>query len=141
MKALAQGYQRMTGMEDFAFYFVQLAYWGQQQAGPEPVLVSGGWDADTRIQQARQRSNPRKETAKPERSTTNHDPNAYKLSETEYVRAADRRSGRGPSASAKTTSKAGTTGRTRSSGCRAAKSPPKTSSLPREPSLVTLSPT
>ncbi|MCF7730620.1 MAG: hypothetical protein K9N23_02990 [Akkermansiaceae bacterium] len=53
MKALAQGYQRMLGMDDFAFYFVQLAYWGQQQTSPEPVLFSGGWDADTRIQQAR----------------------------------------------------------------------------------------
>jgi len=53
MKALAQGYQRMLGVDDFAFYFVQLAYWGQQQTSPEPVLVSGGWDADTRIQQAR----------------------------------------------------------------------------------------
>lgn len=59
MKALAQGYQRMTGMEDFAFYFVQLAYWGQQQTSPEPVLVSGGWDADTRIQQARAMAIPR----------------------------------------------------------------------------------
>lgn len=53
MRALAQGYQRMLGMDDFAFYFVQLAYWGQQQTSPEPVLFSGGWDADTRIQQAR----------------------------------------------------------------------------------------
>jgi sialate O-acetylesterase len=53
MKALAQGYKRMLGMDDFAFYFVQLAYWGQQQTSPEPVLFSGGWDADTRIQQAR----------------------------------------------------------------------------------------
>jgi sialate O-acetylesterase len=59
MKALAQGYQRMTGMEDFAFYFVQLAYWGQQQTSPEPVLISGGWDADTRIQQARAMAVPR----------------------------------------------------------------------------------
>lgn len=53
MKALAQGYKRMLGMDDFAFYFVQLAYWGQQQTSPEPVLFSGGWDADTRLQQAR----------------------------------------------------------------------------------------
>ncbi len=52
MKALAQGYRRMLGVEDFAFYFVQLAAWGKPPADATPVLFSGGWDADTRLQQA-----------------------------------------------------------------------------------------
>ena len=52
MKALAQGYKRMSGLDDFAFYFVQIANWGTQAADATPVLISGGWDADTRIQQA-----------------------------------------------------------------------------------------
>ena len=53
MKALAQGYKRMLGMDEFPFYFVQLAYWGQQQTSPAPVLdAGGGWSADTRLQQA-----------------------------------------------------------------------------------------
>ncbi len=53
MKALAQGYKRMTGSADFPFYFVQIAYWGQQQTSPAPVLdPNGGWSADTRLQQA-----------------------------------------------------------------------------------------
>ena len=52
MKALSQGYQRMLGLDDFAFYFVQLANWGTLPADATPVLIAGGWDADTRIQQA-----------------------------------------------------------------------------------------
>ncbi len=53
MKALAQGYKRIAGTDDFPFYFVQLANWGQQQTSPAPVLdPGGGWSADTRIQQA-----------------------------------------------------------------------------------------
>lgn len=52
MKALSQGYKRMLGLDDFAFYFVQLAYWGTVPSNATPVLTSGGWDADTRIQQA-----------------------------------------------------------------------------------------
>ena len=52
MKALSQGYKRMAGMDDLAFYFVQLANWGTLPADATPVLISGGWDADTRIQQA-----------------------------------------------------------------------------------------
>ncbi|MCX6345148.1 MAG: hypothetical protein NT018_08735, partial [Armatimonadetes bacterium] len=52
MKALSQGYKRMLGLDDFAFYFVQLAYWGALPTSAAPVLISGGWDADTRIQQA-----------------------------------------------------------------------------------------
>lgn len=52
MKALSQAYKRMLGMDDFAFYFVQLANWGALPTSPAPVLISGGWDADTRIQQA-----------------------------------------------------------------------------------------
>ena len=52
MKALAQGYKRMLGMDDFAFYFVQLANWGTLPTDATPVLITGGWDADTRIQQA-----------------------------------------------------------------------------------------
>ncbi|KAB2641276.1 MAG: leucine-rich repeat protein, partial [Verrucomicrobia bacterium] len=58
MKALAQGYQRMSGMDDFAFYFVQLAYWGNLPTDATPVLISGGWDADTRIQQANAQALP-----------------------------------------------------------------------------------
>ena len=52
MKALSQGYKRMLGLDDFAFYFVQLANWGSLPVDATPVLISGGWDADTRIQQA-----------------------------------------------------------------------------------------
>ena len=52
MKALSQGYKRMSGMDDLAFYFVQLANWGTLPTDATPVLISGGWDADTRIQQA-----------------------------------------------------------------------------------------
>ena len=52
MKALSQGYKRMLGMDDLAFYFVQLANWGTLPADATPVLIAGGWDADTRIQQA-----------------------------------------------------------------------------------------
>jgi hypothetical protein len=58
MKALSQGYKRMLGMDDFAFYFVQLANWGALPTSPTPVLSSGGWDADTRIQQANAMSLP-----------------------------------------------------------------------------------
>lgn len=58
MKALSQAYKRMLGMDDFAFYFVQLANWGALPTSAAPVLISGGWDADTRIQQANAMSLP-----------------------------------------------------------------------------------
>ena len=40
MKALAQGYKRMLGMDDFAFYFVQLANWETLPTSATPVLAS-----------------------------------------------------------------------------------------------------
>ena len=52
MKALAQGWQRVWGMDDFAFYHVMIANWGEPPKGPAPEMFKGGWDADTRLQQA-----------------------------------------------------------------------------------------
>lgn len=52
MKALAQGWKRLWGMDDFPFYFVMIANWGDFPKDSTPVLVSGGWNADTRLQQA-----------------------------------------------------------------------------------------
>lgn len=52
MKALAQGWKRVWGMHDFPFYFVMLANYGIPLKTETPVLTSGGWDADTRLQQA-----------------------------------------------------------------------------------------
>ena len=52
MKALAQGWKQVWGMDDFAFYFVMLANYGELLQSDTPVLKSGGWDADTRLQQA-----------------------------------------------------------------------------------------
>lgn len=52
MKALSQGMRRLLDSPDMAFYLVQLANWNQGPTSPAPVLVSGGWDADTRLQQA-----------------------------------------------------------------------------------------
>ena len=52
MKALAQGWQRFWGMDDFAFYYVMIANYGVPLKTETPVLISGGWDADTRLQQA-----------------------------------------------------------------------------------------
>jgi len=51
MKALAQGWKRLWGMDDFAYYFVMIANWGTLPSSSTPVLFSGGWDADTRLQQ------------------------------------------------------------------------------------------
>lgn len=51
MKALQQGWKRVWGMEDFAYYLVNLANWGTVPTDSTPVLFSGGWDADTRLQQ------------------------------------------------------------------------------------------
>ena len=52
MKALAEGWKRVWGMDDFAFYYVMLANYGDLLKSDTPVLHSGGWDADTRLQQA-----------------------------------------------------------------------------------------
>jgi len=52
MKALAQGWQRVWGLDDFAFYYVMIANWGELPKGPAPEMFKGGWDADTRLQQA-----------------------------------------------------------------------------------------
>ncbi|MEI7899978.1 MAG: sialate O-acetylesterase [bacterium] len=52
MKALAQGWKRLWGMEELPFYFVMLANYGEPLQTEAPVLHSGGWDADTRLQQA-----------------------------------------------------------------------------------------
>ena len=50
-KALISGWKRMLGEGDCAFYLVQIANWGTQPSSPAPVLLCGGWDADTRLQQ------------------------------------------------------------------------------------------
>ena len=56
MKGLHQGYKRVFAADDLAFYFVQIANWGDkpdfQPNDPKPVLSQGGWAADTRLQQA-----------------------------------------------------------------------------------------
>ncbi len=53
-KALITGWERAWGVQDLAFYFVQLANWGPLPAGPTPEISGGrGWDADTRAQQLR----------------------------------------------------------------------------------------
>ncbi len=52
MKALAQGWKRVWGMDDFPFYYVMIANYGIPLKTETPVLISGGWDADTRLQQA-----------------------------------------------------------------------------------------
>ncbi len=52
MKALAQGWQRVWELDDFAFYYVMIANWGELPKGPTPEMFKGGWDADTRLQQA-----------------------------------------------------------------------------------------
>jgi sialate O-acetylesterase len=51
MKALSQGWKRVWGQDDMAFYLVMLANYGELQPTVVPVLKSGGWDADTRLQQ------------------------------------------------------------------------------------------
>jgi len=54
MKALIQGWKRVWGQDDLAFYFVMIANYGKLQPTVEPVLISGGgWDADTRLQQVK----------------------------------------------------------------------------------------
>lgn len=52
MKALVQGWQRLWGMDDFPFYYVMIANWGKTPENATPVFNAGGWDADTRLQQA-----------------------------------------------------------------------------------------
>ena len=52
MKALARGWQRVWEMADFPFYYVMIANYGELLQTDTPVLQSGGWDADTRLQQA-----------------------------------------------------------------------------------------
>ena len=52
MKALALGWQRVWAMDEFAFYPVIIANWGELPKGPAPEMFKGGWDADTRLQQA-----------------------------------------------------------------------------------------
>jgi sialate O-acetylesterase len=52
MKALVQGWKHLWGMDDFPFYYVMIANWGELPRGAAPVFRSGGWDADTRLQQA-----------------------------------------------------------------------------------------
>jgi sialate O-acetylesterase len=52
MKALVQGWKRLWGMDDFAFYYVMIANWGSLPPGSTPETTPlGGWDADTRLQQ------------------------------------------------------------------------------------------
>jgi hypothetical protein len=47
MKALEQGWQRVWGIDDFSYYFVMLANYGEPLKIDTPVWHSGGWDADT----------------------------------------------------------------------------------------------
>ncbi|MCX6343651.1 MAG: hypothetical protein NT018_01090 [Armatimonadetes bacterium] len=52
MKALQQGWKRIFGVDDFPFYYVMIANYGLPLQTETPVLISGGWNADTRLQQA-----------------------------------------------------------------------------------------
>lgn len=52
MKALVQGWKRLFGVDDFPFYYVMIANWGELPKDATPELISGGWNADTRLQQA-----------------------------------------------------------------------------------------
>jgi sialate O-acetylesterase len=52
MKALAQGWKRVFRMSEFPFYYVMIANWGKKPESAAPVFHVGGWDADTRLQQA-----------------------------------------------------------------------------------------
>jgi sialate O-acetylesterase len=52
MKALIQGWKRLWGMNDFPFYYVMIANYGELLKTNTPILQSGGWNGDTRIQQA-----------------------------------------------------------------------------------------
>jgi sialate O-acetylesterase len=51
MKALSEGCKRLWGLEEMPFYLVMLANYGELLKSDEPILHSGGWDADTRLQQ------------------------------------------------------------------------------------------
>lgn len=51
MKALQEGWKRVWGQDDLAFYFVLLANYGVPKPTIKPELHTGGWDADTRLQQ------------------------------------------------------------------------------------------
>jgi sialate O-acetylesterase len=51
MKALVQGWKRLWGMDVFPFYYVMIANYGERLETDTPVFHSGGWDADTRLQQ------------------------------------------------------------------------------------------
>lgn len=51
MKAMVQGWKQLFGMDDFPFYYVMIANYGELLPTNSPVLHSGGWDADTRLQQ------------------------------------------------------------------------------------------
>ncbi|HEU5072012.1 MAG TPA: sialate O-acetylesterase [Verrucomicrobiae bacterium] len=50
-KGLIAGWKQLLGLSDCAFYLVQIASWGTAPTSPAPVLNSGGWNADTRLQQ------------------------------------------------------------------------------------------
>lgn len=52
MKALVEGWKRVWAMDDFPFYYVMIANWGKKPENATPELKVGGWDADTRLQQA-----------------------------------------------------------------------------------------
>lgn len=59
MKALVQGWKRLWGVDDLAYYFVQLANWGEIPRTSTPEILPGrGWDADTRLQQVNAMSLP-----------------------------------------------------------------------------------
>ncbi len=50
-KGLIDGWKQLLGLDDCAFYLVQIANSGTAPTSPAPVLQSGGWNADTRLQQ------------------------------------------------------------------------------------------
>jgi len=52
MRAMVQGWKQLWGMDDFPFYYVMIANWGELPRSAAPVFNAGGWDADTRLQQA-----------------------------------------------------------------------------------------
>lgn len=51
MKALIQGWKRLWSLNDFPFYYVMIANYGEVLQTNTPILRSGGWNGDTRIQQ------------------------------------------------------------------------------------------
>jgi len=58
MKALINGWKRVWAMDEFPFYFVLISNYGNLIETDTPIFHSGGWDADTRLQQVNAMSLP-----------------------------------------------------------------------------------